>query len=140
MYIRELDGVTYSNNLQVKYFNRLNSPTFTLHSTKDRLFLMPVVIYFPKCSVLPNLFNNRMIFYREFGLIEYWTQQYTDSRSQLQSQKYEKPLPKKLNIKNIIGIVEIYLVLLLLSGLVFIFELLSVKFAILKCFLDYLTY
>lgn len=135
---RKIDGVVYANEYQVTYFNILNSKKGTISYTKDRLFLMPVVMFFPKYSSLPYFINKELLFYAEYGLIKHWTREYTDKR--FISVKYDRKRPKKLKIANIIGIINVCCVLIIISCIVFIMELFAQKFEKIRKIIEILTY
>lgn len=137
MHDNEIDGVVYSNNMQTGYFNLLNSPTRRIQTTKDRLYLMPVVIYFPKYTFLKSLFDHKLILFSENGLLDYWSTKYSDERIE---PKHQKRAPMPLELRAFIGLLEICSVLIALSLIVACLELISVKVAILKYLLEHLTY
>lgn len=137
MHDNELDGVVYCNDMQLGYFNFLNSNKRRLQMPKDRLYLMPVVIYFPKYTFLPSLFNSKLTLFAESGLLDYWSGQYIDERK---NRKHQKRGPTPLKIRNIVGVLEICSVLLAVSFIVVCLEVLSQKFTILKRSIEYFTY
>lgn len=137
MHDNELEGVVYSNNMQTGYFNLLNSNRRRIRTTKDRLYLMPVVMYFPKITILQPLFDNKLRSFLENGLLDYWSKKYSDERTQ---SKYQKREPMPLQINSFVGILEICGVLIAFSMIVIGLELLSLKIAILKITMEYFTY
>lgn len=138
MHDHEIDGVVYCNDMQVNYFNLLNSPNRTIHFTKNRLYLMPVVFYFPKRTILKTVFNDKIRQYAEAGLIEYWVRKFTDDQSL--SQRYQQRDPDKMKPKNIAGIGQICCLLIVFSSMIVLFEILAVRSTILKRIIDFLTY
>lgn len=138
LYDRELSGAVYCNDLQLKYFNLLNSPRRVLQMTKDRLFLMSIVMYFNNVSVLRQVFDEEMIALTDAGLIGYWTREYTDERTE--SKRNMQRIPSKLNLKNIFAVFQICFGLIILCSFVFLLEKLSIRFASFKTFIDYITY
>lgn len=138
VYDRELSGVVYCNELQMKYFNLCNYPNGVFQLTKDRLFLMSVVIYFNNVSVLRQTFDDEMIALTDSGLIDYWTSLYTDDR--FQSKRYMQRTPKKLNLNNMFAIFQICFALLIVCFFVFVLETSSMRCVWLKIFIDNITY
>ncbi|XP_037046524.1 glutamate receptor ionotropic, delta-2-like [Bradysia coprophila] len=134
---RELTGAVYCNDLQMKYFNLLN-PLRRLQMTKDRLFLMSVVIYFNHVSALQPIFDQELLLLTDSGLIQYWAQEFTDGR--LDSKKNRQRIPKKLNIQNVLAIFEICLGLLTICLLVFVLEKIGTRFTWLRNIIEKLTY
>lgn len=120
------------------YFNLMNSQKGSLPRTKDRLFLMPVVMYFSKYSALPKAFNRELLLYAEFGFLEYWTVEYSDKR--FSGDRYDQRIPKELKVKNITGILQICSVLLVFSIFVFVLEVLAIKFLLIRKFIEFSTY
>lgn len=137
VYNKELSGAVYCNDFQVKYFNLLNAPV-VLQMTKDRLFLMSVVIYFNNVSVLQPIFDDEMLALDDSGLIRYWIRQFIDERSQ--SKSYTQRIPKKLTIQNVLAIFEICSVLLVICLLVFVLEKVGVRFKWVKRAIESVTY
>lgn len=132
----EVNGVVYSNNMQVGYFNLLNSNR-RIQMTKDRLYLMPVVIYFPKDTILQPLFDSKLRLFAENGLLDYWCKKYSDERTE---SKYQKREPMPLEFENIVGLLEICSVLIAVSSIVVWLEVVSLKLNILKHSVEYFTY
>lgn len=122
----------------MKYFNLLNSPHRVLQMTKDRLFLMSIVIYFNNVSILQPLFDSEMMSLTASGLIEYWTKEFIDERTE--SNSNTQRLPKRLRLQNVLAIFEICSVLLAICVFVFVFEKLGEQFVCIKMFIDNITY
>lgn len=137
VYNKELSGAVYCNDFQVKYFNLLNAPV-VLQMTKDRLFLMSVVIYFNNVSILQPIFDQEMMALDDSGLIRYWIGQFIDQRSQ--SKSYTQRIPKKLTIQNVLAIFEICSVLMVICLLVFVLEKVGMRFKWLKKLIESITY
>lgn len=138
MYDRELSGAVYCNDLQMKHFNLLNSPRRVFQLTKDRLFLMNVVIYFNNVSILRPLFDYELRLLTDNGLIEYWTRSYIDERTI--GRRLTQRVPRKLNLKNVFAIFQISIALLVLCCGVFLIEKLSSRCLWLKTIVDSVTY
>lgn len=86
-------------------------------------------------SPLVMEFNKQLQSLQETGLINYWISKYTDTR------KYNaKKDPTKLEMKSILAAFQLCGAMYIVSFIVFIFELLSMRLKYLKKFVDYLTY
>ncbi|KAG4073596.1 hypothetical protein HA402_000820 [Bradysia odoriphaga] len=138
VYDRELTGAVYCNDLQMKYFNLLNVPLRRLQMTKDRLFLMPVVIYFNHVSTLQPIFDQELLLLTDSGLIQYWAQEFTDGR--LDSKNHRQRIPKKLNIQNVLAIFQTCSGLLAICLFVFVLEKFGTRFTCLRNIIENLTY
>lgn len=137
---KEVFGVVYSHFLQVNNFNMMNYRQGIIRTTKDRLYLMPTVVYFPKNSFLIKLVNEELSLYSENGLFQHWIQKYIDRRFTRDATPNTHRQPKIVKLKSIIGIIEICGALLLVSVAVFLLELLSVRFPPARTIIDFFTY
>lgn len=122
-------------DLSYKSFNMLHSPYRRLGFTKDRLYMSTLVMYFHKPTVLKNIFNKEIWKHQEAGLIDFWIRNYTDDRN-VKSAK----MPSKLKIESISSIFIICAITYFISFVVFVLEVISVKFHYVKFILDYLTF
>lgn len=138
VYDRDLSGAVYCNDLQMKYFNLLNVPLRRLQLTKDRLFLMSVVIYFTHVSVLQPIFDQELLSLTDSGLIQYWAREFTDGRSQ--TKNYMQRIPKKLNIENVLATFQICTGLLVFCLFVFVLEKFGTRFTYVRSVIENLTY
>lgn len=123
------------NHMSWEYFNLVNSPNQRLGFTKDRLFMYCPAFFFSKKSTLKVVFNEELGKLRESGVIEHWIKKYVDGRK-------IKPIqaPIKLKIFNIFAAFEICIVMYFISFIIFILELLSVKYYRIKLFIETITY
>lgn len=131
-----VEGVSISSDLSQKAFNLKNSPNRRVAFTKDRIFMYTPVFLFRKKSALVNVFNKQLEILRETGLIEHWIKNYIDERKMMSKQKE----PTTLQIDSIRAIFQICAIMYLISIVVFILELVSVKYRRIKEILDYFTY
>lgn len=135
-YDSDIEGVVFSQDLTQKAFNLQNSPNKHLAFTKDRLFMYSPVFLLRKKSMLTRIFDIQLQRLEEIGLIEFWIERYTYKRNPNIKQRK----PSKLRIENIVAAFQICSIMYLISFVVFIFEIISTKRQIVKCFLDYLTH
>lgn len=133
---QNIDGVALSQDLSQRAFNLQNSPHRRLAFTKDRLFMYSPIFLLRKKSMLTGIFDEQIVTLQETGLIEFWTEKYIDHRSI--NKKHREP--STLRIENIAAAFEICAAMHLISFIVFILEIFSMKYRCVKCFLDYLTY
>ncbi|KAJ6644639.1 Glutamate receptor ionotropic, delta-1 [Pseudolycoriella hygida] len=138
VYDDELSGAVYCNDLQLKYFNLLNSPSRVLQMTKDRLFLMSVVIYFNNVSILQPIFDEEIKAFTDAGLIGYWTREFIDER--IHSKNYDQRVPKELKLQHLTAIFKICAGLLLCCLFVFLLEKFGIQFTLLKNVIEDVTY
>lgn len=131
----EWDGLVFTNDVSVNYFNLVYKPKPRVDYTKDVIRTNAPVFYFNEHSILTRMFNRKMEICTESGLILHWTAQYENSR---QIDKQRKP--KKLSIHGILAMLEITAVLYLIAFIIFLMEILSHQHGRIKQFLDYLTY
>lgn len=136
LYDSEIDTVALATDLSIKSFNLKNSPNRRIEFTKNRLFMYSPVFLFRKKSILTNTFNKQLQTLREIGLIEFWTKNAIDVRSSRPRGRQ----PSKLQMNNVLGAFQICGVMYFISFIVFILEIIAVKFKFIKRFLDYLTY
>lgn len=136
LYDQQIDGVVLASDLSQKAFNLENSPNRRLAFTKDRLFMYSPVFLFRKKSVLTAVFNRQLQTLRETGLIEFWTKNFIDDRKTKSKQRE----PSKLQMENILAVFQICGIMYLISFVVFILEVISMKYRRVKYILDFLTY
>lgn len=153
----DIDAVVLTNHLSWKYFNLVSSPRRRLGFTKDRLFMYTPVFLFRKKSILKSVFNEELKKLRETGLLnfllrmnlflgyslvlltgftQYWIKKYIDDRKTKPNQR----APRKLQMKSIMAAFQICFVMYFISCVIFILELLSTKYRLIKVFLDFFTY
>ncbi|XP_037034207.1 uncharacterized protein LOC119072989 [Bradysia coprophila] len=87
-----------------------------------KIVLAPHVIDMPKRFYLKDAMDDLISYMNENGMTSKWTAPYTESAIR---DNVDKRFPRKLNILQILGVVEVCLGALILSTLVFVFEVLS---------------
>lgn len=126
--------VVYSTKVCELHYNS-NNPSSPLAATKDHLYMLPLIFLFRKTSPLAVEFNRQLQLLQETGLIGFWFRNITSS-----SKSNETRDPKKLEMTSILAAFQICAAMYIVSVLVFILELVSVKSKRIKRIIDYLTY
>lgn len=126
--------VAFSSDLCLSSYN-LEHSEHRLASTKDRVFMYSPTFLFRKLSPLVIEFNKQLQSLQETGLIDYWIRNNTDTRKSTANMK-----PTKLKMTSISAIFQLCGAMYAVSFIVFILEILSVRFRYLKRIVDYLTY
>lgn len=132
----DIDGVMLGTQATWIYLNTLHAPYRQLLFTKDRLYMVNIVIYFQKKSALIDTCNVKLRIFGESGLTQYWVSNYVDDRK-MKSKDYTQ---MKLDTVNIFGALQICVVIYLCGFVVFVLEVISVRISCLKRTLEYLTY
>ena len=86
--------------------------------------------------MLIPIFNTQLQMIQEAGLIDFWTKNRIDDRKS----KYNSREPSKLQMENVIAAFQICGFMCFISLVVFILEVISVKYRWIKSIIDYLTY
>lgn len=86
--------------------------------------------------MLTQVFNQQLQFLQEGGLIDFWVKNRIDDRKS--KSKYREP--SKLQMENIMAAFEICAIMYFISFIVFILEMISVRYRRIQLVLDYLTY
>lgn len=135
LYDKENNGVMLATDLFVKLFN-LKHPHRRMIFTKDRLIRFSPIILYRKNSVLTSVFNKQLQALIENGLIDYWTKNYMDTH---QANSKQRQL-SKIRMRNVFAIFQTCAVAYLISCMVFVLEIISVKCHRIKIVNEYLTY
>lgn len=81
------------------------------------------------------MFDRKIEMFREAGLIKYWTSKYR--------RRMDDKVPtklKKLNVHNILAIIQIAAVMYLVAFVIFLLEIVSYEYTRIRNCLDYFTY
>lgn len=132
---RKWDGILFTNDLTINYFNMIKKTWYQLGYTLDVVRPHTPVFLFPKHSILTWLFNRKVEACNESGLISHWAAKYNPKRLKIESKK-----PKKLAINNILAMLQISFVMYSIAVSVFVLEIMSRSHNRIKRFLDFLTY
>lgn len=131
----KMDGVAFSSDIVQKIFN-LKYPERHLGFTKDHLYMYSLVFVFKQKSPLTKLFNEKFQSLQEMGIIDLWMSKHIGGNGLISKRR----TPTMLEPKNIVEAFQICAVLYLISFIVFILEILSVRFQFIKCILDFFNY
>lgn len=115
-------GVVSTDDIVMK-FNKNYHKSFTLKVLEEVITSLPIVIYFRKNSYLVKTFDEKLGAIKSAGLVSYWTEIHL--QPQFSKLKDVKVGPKKITVKTLKGAFQIIASGLLLSFLVFVFELVS---------------
>lgn len=136
LYDDDINAVVLASDISQKAFNLENSPHRRVGFTRDRLLMYSPVFLFRNKSMLTTVINNELQLLQETGLIEFWTKNYIDDRKP--KSKHRKPT--KLRMENIVAAFQICGIMYFVSFIVFILEVISVRYHRIKRILDYFTY
>lgn len=131
----EWNGVVFTNDLTVNYFNHLDKSWPKIDYTRDVVRANNPVFFFQKHSILTEMFDRKIELCQESGLVFHWVAQFKHNWK-----KHKQKQPKKLGISGIMAMLEISAVLYLIAFLVFILEILSQKHQRIRRLLDFLTH
>lgn len=132
------NGAYMSISQVVDYFNFYHFPKINILKTKEHFQQLPFCIYFRKHSTLIASFNKQIAAYTSSGLINFWASAYItvvpNKNADIEMQA------KKLSLNQINGVIIVSGCLILLSTIVFIFEVISMKYDRVKQYLDFFTF
>lgn len=131
----ELDGVFFTNDVTVNYYNLINKSWRKVRYTRDVVRPHTPVFYFRKSSILTVMFDKKIELCNESGLTIHWIEKY---KGKLRRSKFRKP--SKLEMVSIMAILQISAALYLIAFIVFLMEIFSHKNDYIKKILDFLTY
>lgn len=136
---KQIRGAIFAAESAVNYFNLRRFRGGLVRTTKDRLILAPLVIYFHQHTPLYylNRIDEEITSYREHGLIDNWVSKYHDRRFVTVA---EDKTPKAIQIQSFYGIMIVCLTLLMMSVFVFLLELFSPRNLYIRCIVEFLTY
>lgn len=134
LYNNDTSAVAYSTKLCLLSYN-LENPEHRLAGTKDHLHMFPSIFFFRKTSPLVVEFNRQLQLLQESGLIDYWIKNITNPRK-----SNEKREPTKLKMTSILAVFQFCGAMYIISIIVFILELISMKSKRIKSIIDYITY
>ena len=133
-----ITGVLFVIDSFVDYFNFVNYRTGVVRMTKDRLLLQANVFYFRKYSRLVFSMDDELRLYFQHGLTGHWYDQY---RKEIDYALFGKAhVPKGLLFENILGSVVILIVSLTICCIIFCFELLALRFELIRRPIEFVTF
>ena len=125
---KELSGTVYVNTINFAYFNYKNHKKGVLRRTKDRLVMLPNVMYFPKNSYLIDIVNTRLETFVENGFASSWLKRFNDPRFQ-ETKDFDAigHDQRKIGLPNVLGALVLWGAMLVVSVIVFTMELLALR-------------
>lgn len=131
------NGVFLTMTEGIAYYNALHKHDMPILETKDRIFFLAFSVYFPKNSCLRKAFSDQLNKYNTNGLIDYWTSKFTKEKT-----KYSDHLNEvnALKFNQIQGILVLTVMLYGFAFVIFVAELLSVRFVRIRKSIDFLTF
>ena len=131
----ELDGVFFTNDVTVNYYNLINKSWRQVRYTRDVVRLHTPVFYFRKTSILTSMFDQKIEICNESGLTIHWVEKYKEKSRQ---RRYRKPT--KLEVANIMAILQISAFMYLIASIVYAMEIFSHRNECVRKVLDFFTY
>lgn len=130
------DEVVFTNKFIVQYFILMNEALDQIGYTHDTVVPITPAFLFPKQSIFAPMFNQKIRACEEAGLINFWIRHFKS----LKKQKNGTEEHRKLEIADILALIQVCSGLYLLSSFVIVLELLSQSYKRIKKFLDFLIY
>ena len=121
----DFKGAVVTSLDQVLYSNMLTHKNHTLNICKEEIFRFQYCIYFRKNSYLPRLFDDVIHSYIPNGLLSYYINLVVDLK--YKKKKDQPMVPKKIQLRKLMGGFNILAAGLLLASLTFFLEILSKK-------------
>ncbi|XP_055522407.1 uncharacterized protein LOC129716597 [Wyeomyia smithii] len=131
------DGVAMVTTEHVAFHNKHRLDKGFVRSTRDYVVSLPIVIYYPKRSVLVPEFNRIIGQVQTAGLMYYWVRQYGNYDFFPKEIRDPRPLP--MNIRQLSGCYQVCSVLWAVSFGMFLLEICSLKWRRLRSVLDFLS-
>lgn len=120
------NGVVGCSLDEVLYLNSLNYKNFTYKVCKEQLFTLQAVLLFQKNFYLVNAIDKTISELKAAGLVHLWISKYIDPKFLSILKPYLGP--KKLSINHLLGGFEVWLCGLIAATVLFVYEILIVKF------------
>lgn len=117
----------------VRYLNKINYYNFSLNICPQSLLIRQHGIYFPKHSFLTKMFDEKLSFLLESGLLEHWMSKHVEKSNVQRCQERTKD-PIKLSFDHLLSAFEILLFGLCLAAFTFTFEIISIYIKSLRKF------
>lgn len=122
-------GALTSTEISATYYNRYHRNDVAVVLSKERILLLPIVIYLRKYSCLRSPFNQHVEKLTSGGILEHWINRYThDKYTHFQMRK----TPQVLTLSQLGGIFSICGALYFLAFLVFLMEIVTLKWRCLR--------
>lgn len=122
----------------VDYFNLRNFPNVKVLKTEQVINQLSYCIYFQKHSCLTKEFNRQIDMITSCGFIQIWSRKF----SQGYRKRYRKDhiAPHALGYDQISGLIIVCVFMYLISCIIFVFELMSLKHDSIKRLMDFFTF
>lgn len=136
-------GVYMSTSAAISEYNMRNFRKGHILMADDKVLLLPYSIFFRKHSCLVNAINWEINKYTSNGLISRWTSDLTHEKQikeVIRNEQLQMQTPKKISLQQIRGVFIICALMYLISGVVFVMELLTVKFEFIRVLFDFCTF
>jgi hypothetical protein len=111
-----------STGAHTAYFNAQNYQKGILHVMPEDQLFIPVLIVYPKYSVLIWPINRKILNYQSSGLIDFWASRYVNNKYLREWKRKEHQTPKPLKFVNIQASIAVLLTGHLLSIITFCLE------------------
>ncbi|XP_037040010.1 uncharacterized protein LOC119077005 isoform X3 [Bradysia coprophila] len=134
----DFKGAYITTEASVAYYNKKHvaNNSYFVRSTKDRVLLMPMCIYFRKHSCLTDAFDEQIKLYTDSGLINNWVSQFSQKKYlQFQSTSNQRS-HQKLKLSQFSGTFGLCFGMICVTILTFCFELLSQRFLVIRKFVE----
>lgn len=125
----DFNGAVFNYLTQVLYLNKLNKKNFTYKVCKEKFTNNKMVFYLRKHFYIRDEFNLLIRYSNENGLMNFWQSNHLDFGI-IDSKKFQGP--KKLSFRELLGSFEIYGGIIFIAILIFLLEIGSKKFVILR--------
>ncbi|XP_061398867.1 uncharacterized protein LOC133334568 [Musca vetustissima] len=114
------------------YYNMINFKSSTLTYVDEIIYLFHSALFFPKHSILVPSFNRRFKLLSDSGITSYVARQYIHPYFHNTQDHINTGDAQQITYKNLIGLIYIYIAMNGLSLLIFLMELGTKRFAVLK--------
>lgn len=97
--------------------------------------MLPMSIMFRNQTCLKESVDHQILAFLGSGLIERWVEMFSETIDY-----FDENETKKLKIDQIVGVIEICVIMYALCVLIFILELLTLKYEAIRKFIDFFTF
>lgn len=134
LYNENFPGVFVTSETMVGYFNMQNYQRGIVDSSKEKIFSLPFAMYLKKHSCLTSTIDGHVQRLASNGFLAHWWKKYQDTR--FLKNRLTKT-PQILTMDQIQGIHYICFYLHIISIIIFLLELCSIKCKVLRRGLKY---
>lgn len=136
------EGVYLATTTAIYHYNMNNFRKGYILMTEDKVRKLPYVIFFPKHSCLEHTISVEINQYLANGLISIWTENLTHGKlikKFIRSEQILMQTPKIISLNQMRGFFIICLIMYSMSIVIFILEILTLKYAFIRTVLDVCT-